>query len=39
MNGTRKLLVYADDVNILAENINALKTNKKALLVSVRRYV
>jgi hypothetical protein len=29
LNGTHQLLVYADDVNLLGDNIDALKKNMK----------
>jgi hypothetical protein len=32
LNGTHQLLVYADDVNLLGDNIDAIKKNMKTLI-------
>jgi hypothetical protein len=32
LNGTQQLLTYADDVNVLEENIDTIQKNAKALL-------
>jgi len=34
LNGTHKLLVYADDVNILGGSIHTVKENAEALIVA-----
>jgi hypothetical protein len=32
LNGTHQLLVYADDVNLLRDNIDAIKKNMETLI-------
>jgi hypothetical protein len=37
LNGTRQLLAYADDVDIVAENIASLQKKQKLCLMLVRK--
>jgi hypothetical protein len=34
LNGTHQLLVYADDMNLLGDNIDTIKKNMKTLIVN-----
>jgi hypothetical protein len=36
LNGTHKLLVYADDINLLGYSLNSVKQNTRSLLEAVR---
>jgi hypothetical protein len=35
LNGTHQLLVYADDMNLLGDNIDAIKKNMETLIVAL----
>jgi hypothetical protein len=39
LNGTHHFLAYADDVNLLGDNIDTIKKNTETLLMLVRRLV
>jgi hypothetical protein len=36
LNGTRKLLVYADEINILGRSVHTVKKNTEALVVATK---
>jgi hypothetical protein len=37
LNGTRHLLVYVDDVNLLGDNINTIKKNAEIFIYSSKK--
>jgi hypothetical protein len=37
LNGTHQLLAYADDVNLLGDNIGAIKKNKETITDAVKK--
>jgi hypothetical protein len=39
VNGTHQLLIYADDVNLLGDNVDTIKKKPKLQLTLVRRLV
>jgi hypothetical protein len=39
LNGTHQLLAYADDVNLLGDNIDTIKRNTQTLINAIRRLV
>jgi hypothetical protein len=39
LNGTHKLLAYADDVDVLGDNMDAIKKNTETLIDASRRLV
>jgi hypothetical protein len=39
LNGTHQLLAYADDVNLLGDNIHTIEENTETLIELVRRLV